>query len=185
MNRWHLYLAARILRRGGIIAYPTEAVYGLGCLPEDREAVFRILRLKNRTAGKGLILVAASTEQLEKYVHYPDVTTRERVLATWPGPLTWLLPAKDTVPGWITGNHGTVAVRVSAHNTISTLCHDLGAIVSTSANPEHMPPAKTPAKVVSYFGNSLDYILLGNTGNLSRPTEIRNAASGAVVRPGS
>ena len=81
-------MAARILEKGGIIAYPTEAVYGLGCLPENRDAVYRLLSLKKRSMCKGLILVAASPEQLEKYIYYPDTCVRERVLATWPGPVT-------------------------------------------------------------------------------------------------
>ncbi|MGH8118997.1 MAG: L-threonylcarbamoyladenylate synthase [Gammaproteobacteria bacterium] len=178
-------MAVRILEDGGVVAYPTEAVYGLGCVPECRKAVYRLLRLKKRQMAKGLILVAASAEQLDKYVQFRDLSVKERVLATWPGPVTWLLPAKRVVPDWIKGNHATVAVRVSGHPVVNALCRDAGVLVSTSANPEHMPPARTLRKVVYYFGHALDYIVPGEVGGLSMPTEIRDARSGRILRPGS
>jgi len=177
-------MAVRVLEDGGIVAYPTEAVYGLGCLPEYPEAVYRLLRLKKRRAAKGLILVAASPEQLEPYIHYPDFSVKERVLATWPGPVTWLLPAKRAVPEWIKGEHTTVAVRVSKHPVVSALCRAAGVLVSTSANPELMPPARTLRKVVNYFGHSLDYLVPGKVGGWTSPTEIRDALSGKILRPG-
>jgi len=178
-------MAVRILEYCGVVAYPTEAVYGLGCVPECREAVYRLLWFKKRQVAKGLILVAAFPEQLEKYVQYPDQAVKKRVLATWPGPVTWLLPAKGAVPYWIKGNHDTVAVRVSGHPVVNALCRKAGVLVSTSANPEHMPPAKTLRKVVNYFGHELDYIVPGAVGGLARPTEIRDARSGRILRPGS
>lgn len=177
-------MAARILAEGGVVAYPTEAVYGLGCLPENREAVFRLLRLKKRDVARGLILVAAEPEQLERYVYYPDRDTRKRVLSVWPGPVTWLLPATRLAPDWIKGNHATVAVRVSGHKIVAALCRKAGVLVSTSANPEHKPPARTVRKVRSYFGHALDYIVPGEVGGLSSPTEIRDAVSGKIIRPG-
>lgn len=177
-------MAVRILKQGGIVAYPTEAVYGLGCLPEDHDAVYRLLHLKKREAAKGLILVAACPEQLAKYVRYPDSTVSKRVYATWPGPVTWLLPATRLVPDWIKGSHATVAVRVSGHAIVTALCDKAGVLVSTSANPEHKPPARTMRQVVGYFGHALDYIVPGEVGNLSSPTEIREAVSGKIIRPG-
>ena len=177
-------MATRILDQGGVIAYPTEAVYGLGCLPGKRDAVYRLLLLKKRSISKGLILVAAFPEQLEKYICYPDASVRNGVLATWPGPVTWLLPAKRETPDWIKGSHTTVAVRVSGHPVVRALCREAGALVSTSANPEHKLPARTLRKVVEYFGHSLDYIVPGEVGGLTGPTEIRDAVSGEIIRPG-
>ena len=177
-------MAARILDKGGIIAYPTEAVYGLGCLPDKRDAVCRLLQLKKRSVSKGLILVAAFPEQLEKYVCYPGASVRERLFASWPGPVTWLLPAKQEAPDWIKGSHTTIAVRVSGHPVVRALCREAGALVSTSANPEHKLPARTLRKVVEYFGHSLDYIVPGEVGGLAGPTEIRDAVSGEIIRPG-
>ena len=178
-------MAARCLNMGGIIAYPTEAVYGLGCLPDKRDVVYRLLLLKKRSIAKGLILVAAFPEQLEKYVYYPGASIKEMVLASWPGPVTWLLPAKLETPHWIKGSHATVAVRVSGHPVVRALCREVGALVSTSANPEHKIPARTLRKVVEYFGHSLDYFVPGEVGSLAGPTEIRDAVTGTIVRPGS
>lgn len=184
MGNFHLNLAVKTLNQGGIIAYPTEAVFGLGCIPEDVFSVARILSLKGRSVSKGLILVAASPEQLEPYVDYPDNELRQKVSASWPGAVTWVLPATAIVPGWITGYKDKVAVRVSAHPVVQALCKEAGVIVSTSANPARKIPATNAFRVRSYFGNEIDYILSGNTGGKELPTEIRDAISGNVLRIG-
>jgi len=184
LNNWHLNQAARIILSGGVIAYPTEAVYGLGCLPYDYSAVERILKIKNRPVDKGLILVAANVEQLAAYVVFPDEIIRQRVLSTWPGPVTWVLPARLEVPDWLRGRHNTIAVRVSNHDAIRKLCEKTGPLVSTSANPANRPPAISALKVRDYFGQSLDYILQASIGSNRRPTEIRDALSGKILRPG-
>ncbi len=184
MGNFHLNRAVKTLNQGGIIAYPTEAVFGLGCYPEDVYSVARILSLKGRSVKKGLILVAASLEQIESYVDYPDDIVRQKVSVSWPGSVTWVLPATENVPGWISGYKDTVAVRVSAHPTVQALCQLGGVIVSTSANPARKTPATNAFKVRSYFGNNIDYILSGNTGGKNLPTEIRDAISGNVLRSG-
>lgn len=184
MNRWHLNQAVRVILEGGVIAYPTEAVYGLGCLPHNYFAVARILNLKNRHVNKGLILVASNVEQFAEYVIFPDNTVKQRVLSTWPGPVTWVLPARPEVPIWLRGQHKTIAVRVSKHDVIRRLCEKTGALVSTSANPAKKPPAKSALKVRSYFGQSLDYILHASIGSNRQPTEIREAITGKILRPG-
>lgn len=182
MNRWHLNQAIRIIKSGGVIAYPTEAVYGLGCLPENFPAVKKILHLKQRQMHKGLILVAADVSQLEQYISFPNQAVRKQVLDTWPGPVTWILPAKPAVPVWIRGNHASVAVRVSNHPLVRELCSKTGPIVSTSANPTGRPPARTIWKVINYFGRSLEYILPGKIDIHRGPTEIRDAISGKILR---
>ncbi len=175
--------AVRAVSAGGVIAYPTEAVYGLGCLPEYRP-VSRLLHLKQRSPRKGLILIAASVDQLQKYVVFPDEGTRQQVMATWPGPVTWLLPARRGVPAWLTGDHPTLAVRVSAHPLVRALCHKTGALISTSANRAGANPARDAARVRAGFGRRLDCVLIGSVGDSHKPTEIRDAATGAVIRPG-
>ena len=110
MHPGDLQQAAQVVRRGGLVAYPTEYCFGLGCDPLSRAAVLRLLRLKRRPTEKGLILIASDIAQLARYVEdIPD-----KVLATWPGPHTWLLEAREGVPGWITGKHPRIAVRVTA-----------------------------------------------------------------------
>ena len=129
--------AADALRRGGVIAYPTEAVWGLGCDPFDESAVLRLLAIKQRPVEKGLILIAATLEQLKPLIDVAAVPTDRLadVLSSWPGPYTWVMPATAQAPRWITGQHRGIAVRVSQHPTVVGLCQAYGgALVSTSAN---------------------------------------------------
>lgn len=176
--------AVRLLASGGIIAYPTEAVYGLGCDPLDYAAVRRLLRIKQRPVDKGLILVAADFAQLRGFVAAPGAELRERLEASWPGPVTWLLPATTATPFWLTGAHRTLAVRVTAHPLAATLCAAYGApLVSTSANRAGRPPARTALQVRRRCAG-IDLVLHGPTGGLARPTEVRDALSGARVRGG-
>ena len=181
----HIDAAVAALRRGGVIAYPTEAVWGLGCDPFDEAAVMRLLALKQRDAGKGLILVAADARQLDGLVDWgalPDARRRE-VLASWPGPHTWVVPATERTPRWITGDHAGVAVRVSAHPGVVRLCRAFGGpLVSTSANPAAAPPPRTLAEADATLFAALDAVLAGDTGGLERPTPIRDARSGAGLR---
>jgi L-threonylcarbamoyladenylate synthase len=166
-----------------VIAYPTEAVYGLGCDPLDGAAVSRLLALKGRTAGKGLILIAARFAQLAPFLEPLAPALATRVLATWPGPVTWLLPARPAVPPWLRGEHDTLAVRVTAHPLAAALCTAFGgALVSTSANRAGRPPARSPLAVRRAFDGELDVVLHGPLGPGNRPTEIRDGRSGAVVR---
>lgn len=182
---WQVHEAARALRAGGVIAYPTEAVYGVGCNPLDARAVLRLLELKRRPLEKGVILIAADFAQLEPYVGPLSETLRRKVLATWPGPVTWLLPVPDSVPVWLRGSHDSLAVRVTAHPLAAALCRQFGgAIVSTSANISARPPARNPLTVQRVFGDRLDFILHGPLGGLDKPTEIRDGRSDRVVRAG-
>lgn len=167
-----------------MIAYPTEAVFGLGCDPLDAAAVLRLLALKHRRMAEGLILIACSLHQLKPFVEAPDEATRRQLEATWPGPVTWLLPARDEVPAWLTGRHPTLAVRVTAHPGAAALCARYGGpLVSTSANVSGTPPARSALAVRRKLGAGVDYVLPGRVGDLAAPTEIRDAASGRVLRP--
>jgi L-threonylcarbamoyladenylate synthase len=183
-NRLAIRRAAGIVRRGGVIAYPTEAVFGLGCLPDDRAAVTRLLAIKRRSWRKGLILIAADLAQLEPYVVLPPEPARSGVLATWPGPHTWVLDARPGAPRWITGGRDGVAVRVTAHPLARALCASVGAaLVSTSANVSRRPPHRSLMKLRRDLGRAVDYILAGPLGGEARPTPIRDARSGDTLRP--
>lgn len=180
-------LAATVsaLRRGGVIACPTEAVWGLSCDPFDEAAVMRLLAIKGRDIGKGLLLVAAGLEQLDGLVDWDALPAgaRDPVLASWPGANTWVLPATPRVPRWITGGHDGVAVRVSAHPLVVALCLGFGGVlVSTSANAAGEPPARTEAELTPSLRAGVDAVLPGETGGLDRPTPIRDARSGAHLR---
>lgn len=176
--------AASTLRNGGIVAYPTEAVYGLGCDPRNTRALQRLLEVKQRDPHKGLILIAASFEQLSPYLLELNDNTRARILPTWPGPVTWLLPARDDVSPLLRGAHHTLAVRVTAHPLAAALCRAFGgAVVSTSANRSTAPPARTAQQVRADLGDDVDALLEGAVGTLANPTEIRDGATGALLRP--
>lgn len=167
-----------------MVAYPTEGVFGLGCDPLNAEAVLDLLRLKNRSPDKGLIVIAAAVEQLQHLVDLDDPELRARVLPGWPGPVTWVLPARPATPPWLTGGRRGLAVRVTAHPAAAALCRAAGPLVSTSANPSGRPPARTLLRVRSYFGAALDAWLPGPLGGAPGPTPIRDACSGRMLRNG-
>ena len=181
MHMRELQRAANIIRAGGLVAYATEYCFGFGCDPMNRDAVLRLLLLKQRPVSKGLIVLAADASQLEPYVK----EIPSRVAASWPGPHTWLLPVRHGVPAWITGRHTSIAVRVTAHAQAAALCRATGmAIISTSANRGGDAPARTDRDVRRRFGKLLDFVLPGQVGDALAPTAIRDAASGQLVRPG-
>ena len=183
LSRLRLRAAARVVKAGGLVAYPTEAVYGLGCDPRNEEAVRRLLALKHRPMHKGLILIAASFTQLEPFLRPLTETDRARLAATWPGPHTWLIPTRPDTPRWLRGRHETLAVRVTAHPLAAALCQTCGhPLVSTSANRRGRPPARTALAVRLQLGRDLDYVLPGPTGGAAQPTAIRDLRTGQVVR---
>lgn len=177
--------AAALLARGGVIAYPTEGVWGLGCDPFDRAAVLRLLDIKQRAAEKGVILVAGDVAQLDPIVDWTSLpqARRDAVTTSWPGPNTWVMPARQDVPGWITGAHASVAVRVSAHPRITALCAAFGgALVSTSANLSGEPAVSTRDALDTRLLDQLDGVLVGETGGRASPSTIRDARSGELLR---
>ena len=176
--------AAEVIRSGGIVAYPTEAVWGLGCDPFNQHAVLKLLALKQRPMAKGLILIAANVEQIESYLQLLRPQERQQVLDSWSSPTTWVVPVSLDFPEWIRGEHLSVAIRVSAHPHVQALCSAFGgAIISTSANITGQPSALTAEQIVSIFGDGIDYILPTALGGQKNPSQIRDARTGAVLRP--
>lgn len=176
--------AAAVVHAGGVIAYPTEGVYGLGCRPDDGHAVRRLLDLKQRPVSAGLILIAASLEQLADWIA-PTPREIRRLAAPGSTPVTWLVAAGPLTPEWITGGRPTVAVRVTHHPVAAGLCRTSGLpLVSTSANRRGKPPARSALGARLRFGRQLDLVVGGATGGAAGPTEIRVAATGRVLRAG-
>lgn len=170
------------LRSGEVIAYPTEAVYGLGCDPFNLQAVEKLFHVKQRPFEKGVILVASSVDQVVSYVELLGMDWEPAVLQTWPGPVTWVLPAKKGVPDWVTGGRETVAIRVSDHPVIQAICTAYGQpMVSTSANVTSQPPAMSCLEIYSIFKKKV-FCVAGELGGLKKPTQIREAVTGAVLR---
>jgi L-threonylcarbamoyladenylate synthase len=176
--------AALIVASGGVLAYPTEAVWGLGCDPFNQDAVERLLSLKNRSPSKGLILLAGTVQQLEFLIKDLTVSQRETLLNSWPGPNTWLIPHCNRVPDFIHGDFATVAVRVSPHPVVQALCLAVGGpIVSTSANPQGLAPALTQLRARCYFGNGVHYCP-GVVGKSAKPSKIQDLLTGQIIRAG-
>lgn len=180
-----LFEAVDALHQGRVIAYPTEAVYGLGCDPDNEAAVESILQLKRRPRDKGLILVAAHYAQLTPYIDDSQLSDErlQQIHHSWPGPVTWVMPRSLQCPDWISGNFDSVAVRVSAHPLVVALCQQFGKpLVSTSANPAGEVSAITAEEVTAMFGRDFGYLLTGHTGGELRPSRIFNALDGQQLR---
>ncbi len=178
-----LAAAVKALRNNGVVACPTEAVWGLSCDPDSADAVARVLALKGRPVDKGLILVAASESQLGFLLAGLPQDQREKLRASWPGPNTWLVPHRNRVQPWVHGSFETVAVRVSEHPVVRALCEAFGGpLVSTSANPAGAQAARAGFQVLRYFGGELDGMLPGAVGRAGRPSQIRDLKTGEVIR---
>ncbi|MGA9573425.1 MAG: Sua5/YciO/YrdC/YwlC family protein [Lysobacterales bacterium] len=177
--------AVEQLHAGQVIAYPTEAVYGLGCDPCNETAVRHLLALKGRHESAGLVLIASGIGQLRPWISDVDQALLDKAMQTWPGPVTWLFPRASGVPDYVAGEHDTVAVRITAHQPSRALCKAFGAaLISTSANPTTNLPARSAAEVRKYFGSGLAGILAGELGDGKKPSEIRDLFSGKIIRRG-
>ncbi len=182
-NTLRIHLAANQLHGGAVLACPTEAIWGLSCDPFNAAAVARLLQIKRRPVEKGLIIVAASEDQLADLLATLPAAQQATLAASWPGPHTWLLDNHGVFPAWITGASTKVAVRVTAHPVLQAVCRAFGGpLVSTSANLAGHPPARSAVMVRARLGDRIDGVIAGETGGARKPTVIRDLASGEVRR---
>ena len=179
-----LQSAVHALHQGQIVACPTEAVWGLSCDPDNDEALAHLMRLKQRDPAKGVIVVAASIDQLQPWLFGLPLELHAPLVASWPGPNTWLVPDNGRSHALVRGAHQSVALRVTAHPVMQALCNAFGGpVVSTSANRAGEPPAMTAEEVSALFGDGLGAVIHGELGDNPRPSTIRDLASGQVLRP--
>jgi L-threonylcarbamoyladenylate synthase len=170
------------LRRGGLIAYPTESCYGLGCAPDNRIAVQRLLKLKQRPQHKGLILIAASYRQVARYLQPLTSPQQQQLKTAGAKAITYLMPVLHSAPRWLRGDHDTLAVRLTAHRQAAQLCRGVGsALVSTSANRSGQRSAKTYAQCQRLFGHKV-WVLPGRVGKRRNPSTISRWADGKIIR---
>ncbi|WP_116368467.1 L-threonylcarbamoyladenylate synthase [Parahaliea mediterranea] len=175
--------AVRTLAAGGVVACPTEAVWGLSCDPDNLDAVERLLALKQRPMDKGVILVAASTDQVAALLEGLTEAQHSKLALSWPGPTTWLIPHRGLVPAWIHGGRESVAVRVTAHPGMAALCRAWGGpLVSTSANRSGCQAPRSAFQVQRYFGAELDALVPGAVGGAARPSVIRDLLTDQIIR---
>lgn len=175
--------AARVLRGGGVVTHATEGVWGLACDPLDPRAVLRLLALKQRPAARGLIVIAARSEDLAMFVAPGADAAWQRARDSWPGPHTWLLPAHPDTPWWLTGDHHTIALRQSAHADTAALCAAFGGpLVSTSANISSHPPVRSSWQARARLGRAIEFVAGGIPDRPGRPSTIRDAVTGQILR---
>ncbi|MCC5825990.1 Sua5/YciO/YrdC/YwlC family protein [Alkalimonas sp.] len=178
-------VAVELVQAGEVIAYPTEAVFGLGCDPHNEAAVMRLLAMKQRPVEKGLILIAADYSQLLPFVNDSAIPLerRAKIFSSWPGHISWVLPASPAAPRWITGLHQSIAVRVSTHPVVRALCQALpGPLVSTSANKAGEPAITVASEVLQQLGGDIAALVAGELGGAVQPSQIRDAISGQILR---
>lgn len=183
MTGWRYACAVTTLRAGGIVAYPTESVFGLGCDPWNRMAVARVFAVKHRPVAKRCIVISADPGQLERLVdvrarHFSGFASRY-----WPGPVTLVAPARDRAPSWLVDADGTLAVRVTNHPVARDLCASYrGPLISTSANRSGRPPARDALRVRAVFGTEIDWYVAGRVGGLAAPTRVIDVRDGRTIR---
>ncbi|MBI2791498.1 MAG: threonylcarbamoyl-AMP synthase [Gammaproteobacteria bacterium] len=177
--------AADALKQGKVIAYPTEAVFGLGCDPNNEKALIALLEVKQRAKNKGMILIASSIAQVLPYIELSQVPKDrwEQIQQYWPGPYTFVFPVSQQVHALVKGQYETVAVRVTAHPVACALCEVFGgALVSTSANISNDEPCRYGQSVFEIFGTSIAGVVEGEVGGALKPTSIQSAVTGEIYR---
>jgi L-threonylcarbamoyladenylate synthase len=175
--------AVKAVRNGDIIIYPTESVYGLGCDPYNYSAVKKLLEIKQRSVDKGLILIAGNIQQILPMIRPKSASDLANALKTWPGHNTWVFPKSKLVPHWVSGNHQTIAVRVSKHPTVIELCNKLNSsLISTSANLSNQEVLTSIKALKHIFGDKIAAYIDAPLGQESLPSQIRDAHTLQIYR---
>jgi len=175
--------AVKVLHAGGVIAYPTEYCYGLGCDPRNESALDKLLKIKQRAKAQGVILIAANITQVKCYAEIDQLSRKDEILASWPGPNTWLLPAHKTVPNWVRGKHLTIALRIPGHELSRQLCSAFEhPIVSTSANRHGQPAHRGAPSLRADLGDEIDLVIDAPLGLANSASTIRDGVTGETLR---
>jgi len=180
--------AAEVVRRGGVIAYPTETVYGLGADAFDPEAVGRVYQIKGRDLGKAILLIAAELQGVEELVEEIPPVARRLMEKFWPGPLTLVFRASARVPKELLGEGRTIGVRIPGSRLCRELVREAGVpLTSTSANRSGQPNPRKADEVLRALGESIDLVLDGGPTPSAVPSTVVEVSSGEarLVRPGA
>jgi len=171
-----------ILVDGGVIAYPTESVFGLGCDPSNEQAITKILEIKKRTLEMGFVLLTPNIEIVSDWVNMSNKQLKI-FSSSSKRPTTYIVPASVAAPKWLAVKN-TLAIRLSNDPFIKNICGLLGLpIVSTSANLHGENPCKSAEEVQKIMGSQLDYIVFKQTGPFNNPSTIVDLSSGKTIRP--
>ena len=175
--------AAEIIRDGGVIAYPTEGVWGLGCDPDNAQAVSKILQIKSRPMHKGLILIGSELEHISLYLKGLRDKDFDAIVQSKGKGISWLVPNNKSAADFISGGQSTLVIRLTNHPVVAGICQAFSnAIVSTSANPSGEPPANSADQVNNYFDDQINMIVPGALGSQNGASEIRDIQTGKVLR---
>lgn len=173
--------AAHIIKLGGVIAYPTDTIYGLGCDPYNAEAVARINLIKQRPLNKYFILLAGDIEQVRPLISITP--EQEKTISQCAEPTSWVVSASQQAPSWLTDKNHMLTIRISQHDEVKRLCQALGhAVISTSANISGKKPAKNSLQLHKYFHQKVDKILLSNKEPATKPSKIIRLCDNYIIR---
>ena len=173
--------AAHIINHGGIIAYPTDTIYGLGCDPYNHDAVEKINQIKQRPLDKKFILLAADIDQVRPLILISE--DQEKTLTQTTEPTSWVIDASPDAPSWLVDENKTITIRISKHHDVTRLCHAAGhAIISTSANISGKKPASNALDLHRYFHDSVDKIILSSKNLTSKASKIIRLCDNYVIR---
>lgn len=177
-------LAVKALQQGGVIIYPTEAVYGIGCDPYNEKAVQKLLAIKQRSVEHGLILLIDNWRNIMPLINLDYELDFVAIENNPVKNITWLFPASNQVPSWITGKHDQVAIRSPDHHLAKKICAAFkGPIVSTSANITGKPACTSYTAVINNFNDlRIDYIVDSPVGSYQQPSTIIDYLTREVIR---
>lgn len=176
---------ADILTNGGIVAYPTEGVWGLGCDPFNEEAVRRLLNIKHRDESEGFIILATNWGQIYDLIDLEALPKNDQIFLTaaWPSHITFLLPKSKSAPNFISGASEQIALRITDFKPNKELIEAFGTpIISTSANLHGMTAARSLEEVKIYFDKRIDAVFDKKSGNQPNPSKIYDLKNKVYIR---
>ena len=172
--------AAVVLQNNGVIVHQTDTVIGLACLPSEN-LLLRLSSIKHRPHQKSFILLASTLNQLDSFIQL-DASSLETLKAPTQQPTTWLVTAKKNVAQQLIGNTNKIAVRITQHHGVRSICEQVGAIASTSANISDQPICKNTQQAREVFGPNIDYIEQNQTPGTGKSSTIIDLSSGNILR---
>ena len=175
-------LAVGHLKRGGVVAIPTDTLYGLAASAVDPIAVARVFQIKGRPAGMAMPVLLADAQDMDLYASDVSEVARKLARRFWPGPLSLVLSRSAALPDAATAGGDTVALRVPDHPVPRAIAHRLGApITGTSANPSGRPPATSAAAVREQLGDAVDLVVDAGESPIGEGSTVIDATGPTLV----